>query len=163
MPGFVLTGSSVYIYSFLDARERTFGPKLIKEFDACFTAALKGAAVSSTLLHFRDSEHGGYFAPVSGAMANPVRQTVYLNAAVERKAGARHRLSIEPISVTSSGSWQLYDIRWTLSDASTSALIWTTTSTGKHMSWWTADESADERVQGIVDEIIRQMKTSKLI
>lgn len=163
VPGFVLSGSSVYIYSFLDMRESTFGPKLLAEFDTQFAAALKASAVTSTTLHFRDSEHGGYFAPASGAVASPVRQTVYMNLANERKFGAGQRLTVEPIKIFTQGAWHYYDIQWNLSDASTGKLIWTATSKGSHMNWVYGDENANERARKIVAEVIQQMQESKLI
>lgn len=163
VPGFVFSGSSVYIYSFLDVRDSTFGPKLLAEFDKQFAAALKEVAVTSTTLRFRDSEHGGYFAPASGNVANQVLQTVTKNLANERKAGARLRLTIEPINIERQGVRHYYDIGWHLSDASTGALIWTATSKGTHMNWVSSDENEVERAKGIVDEVIRQMRESKLI
>ncbi|NHZ34027.1 hypothetical protein [Massilia rubra] len=164
VPGFVLSGSSVYIYSFLDVRDSTFGQKLLAEFDAQFAAALKGAAVTSTVLRFRDSEHGGYFAPASGNVANQVMQTVTMNLANERKSGALQRLTIEPANVIiTQGVRHNYDIKWSLSDASTGSLIWSTTTTGTHLNWGAIDENPRERAKSIVDEIIRQMQVSKLI
>lgn len=163
VPGFVLSGSSVYIYSFLDMRDTTFGPKLLAEFDAQFAAALKASAVTSTTLRFRDSEHGGYFVPVVGAVSSPVRQTIYMNLANERKSGARQRMTIEPVYIVREGARHYYDIQWTLSDTSNGSLIWTGWSKGTHASWGSSDENASGRAKSIVDDIIRRMQDSKLI
>ncbi len=53
-----LSGSSLYVYSFLDVREDGFTPKVLDQFDADLTARLSALNISSHIFRFNQSTGG---------------------------------------------------------------------------------------------------------
>ncbi len=158
-----LKETKLYIYSFLDVREEILGTKMLDELDRQLLTALKDAGVTVDLLRYKDSEAGAYFASTISAVPNPVRETVTRNWNNERKTGAQYRLTVEPFSVVRSGSWRHYEIRWSVMNATTGELIWSSQSSGKHINAVHHDEDPELRAKTIVDGVIQEMRASKLI
>ncbi len=161
--GIDIRNTRLQVYSFLDLRDAEFGPNMLAEFDKQFAAALAASSVTVSTLRFKNSQPGRYFATTSGGVSVPVRDTIESNASEERAFGASYRLIIFPSKMTLSGAWKFYDVRWDLVDTRTGRIVWTTTSQGKHINAWKNDEDPAARAKTIVDGIVGELKSSKLI
>ena len=157
-----LSAAPLYIYSFLDVRERELNWKVITEIDRQLADALAASGVKSKVLHFKDATLGTNFSygtaqPSPGEEVSfriPVDETIKSNLADERELGARYRLIAFPARVDVSGPWREYQIRWTLSDCSTGNIIWTYVYEGRTMIWYSDSERAQSRAKSFVDAVI---------
>jgi hypothetical protein len=161
--GVSLANSRIFVYSFLDIRDAEFGPNMLIEFDKQFIRDLKKSAVTAKVLRFKDSEAGKYFSFTNGGVSIPIRETLEKNADKERELNADYRLIIFPSKMTLSGAWKFYDIKWELISVKTGERVWATTSQGKHLNAWKNDEEPVARAKTIVDGIVTEMRSSKLL
>ncbi len=161
--GSTLANARLQVYSFLDLRDVEFGPNMLGEVDRQLADALAQSSVAVQILRFKNSEPGKYFSSTNSGVRVPVRETIESNSAAERSFAATHRLIIFPSKMTLSGAWKFYDVRWELLEAGTGKLLWTTTSQGKHLNAWKNDEDPQARAKTIVDGVIAELRSSKLL
>ncbi|HET6231099.1 MAG TPA: hypothetical protein VFE05_13580 [Longimicrobiaceae bacterium] len=154
---------SVYVYSFLDLRAADLGPRMIGGVEQQLASALRSHGVESEQHRFSEDPISAEFARVHGTERIPVREVIARNAADEGRFAAPYRLIIFPMQTTQSGSWYYYDFRWTLQDAKTQRVVWSTTSRGRHLNWMRSDENSTKRAQVIVDGVIGEMVSSGLL
>ena len=162
-PGVTLSGARLQIYSFLDLRDVEFGPNMLAEVDRQLATALGAASVSVQNLRFKSSDPGRYFSSTNAGMRVPVRETIDSNRASELSFAATHRLIIFPSKMTLSGAWKFYDVTWELYETNSGKLVWSTTSHGKHLNAWKNDEDPQVRAKTIVDGVMNEFRTSKLL
>ncbi len=162
-PGASLSGARLQIYSFLDIRDVEFGPNMLAEVDRQLATALESASVTVQNLRFKSSDPGKYFSSTNSGMRIPVRETIESNLAAETSFSATHRLIVFPSKMTLSGLWKFYDVTWELYESKSGKLVWATTSHGKHMNAWKNDEDPEVRAKTIVDGILNEFRSSKLL
>jgi hypothetical protein len=161
--GVSLKGTKLYIYSFLDIRDRQFGPNLLTQIDALLTRELANSQVSAKVLRFKDSETARYSTMLQEQMSVPVKEVIKSAHENERSFGADFRLIVFPSAMTLAGAWVHYDVRWDLIESKSGKLVWSTVSQGKHMNAWKHDEDPEIRAKTIVDGIIAELKNSRLL
>lgn len=158
-----LKSGPVYIYSFLDLREGMFGPSMLAATNRQLVDKLAAVGVKAKVLPFKQSEQGRYF-PVTRASAEiPVEKVIAANAAEEAALGARYRLIIFPQATENQGTWFVYDVRWELVDIKTGRNVWVVKTHGGRLIMWHADEEPEGRAATLVDSLIKEMKTAKVI
>ena len=162
-----LSGSTIYIYSFLDVRDQEFSVPLLEEIDRQLSVALKSADVDSKLLRFKDSTVGFGFTqskniPIYGRYSSseliPVEQTLASNQDDERSVGAKYRLIEFPANFEVSGAWRFYSIRWILIDCANGKSVLDYIYKGRNMIWLINGERAGSRAKSIVDGVVSAMR-----
>lgn len=160
--GPALTGSHVYIYSFIDVRNNDLGPRMIAQVNEQLRARLAEYGVETRLVTFRETSYGRYTS-VTGSVAVPVPQIVEQNARAEQEFGADYRLVIMPTQITIYDAAQNYQITWDLFDVNTGEIVWSSSMRGNRTVWYSADEDAEGRAATIVDGLINQMVASNML
>lgn len=163
----VLTGASIYAYSFLDVREDVYTPKVLDQIktDLAERFGLIGAKLTS--LAFKDTEvarrYSSAVRPGLNSTYVPVELVMLRNRGQEREAGAKYRLLIFPSNYTVSGSWRFYEIRWELIEVRSGRRVWGYTYSGKHLVLWRSSENSKARSKKIVDALFAQLVKDRLI
>ncbi|HEY3814015.1 MAG TPA: hypothetical protein VGL66_12390 [Caulobacteraceae bacterium] len=164
-----LSGSFVYIYTFLDVREVEFGPRLLDQLDSQLMADLEKGGARAKVLRFKASQPAQAYAfktqfPVRGSVYSTdpisVDETIQSNLADEAAVGARYRLVEFPVSVSVRGPHEYYAIRYTLIDCATGKTVWQVVNHGKHLIWVKVDEDAEGRARKMTEEVLEQLKTA---
>jgi hypothetical protein len=160
----------VYIYSFVDIREKEIGTNFMAELERQFGEALTQHGVASEQLWFMKSPHASVFSlgqtPTGfqkGTTKVPVVEVIVANQKVERAYEPSHRMIIFPASITTGGNGPTYDFRWDIMDVKSGHLDWTATSSTSVTNWAKADESPVERAQLMVKGIIDEMKKAGVL
>jgi len=154
----------VYVYSFVDIREKEIGPNFMVELERAFGEALTQSGVTSEQLWFLKSPYAADYSlqqtptgAQKGTTRVPVREVIVANQKAESVFGPSHRMIIFPASITTGGSGPTYDFRWDIMDVKSGHLDWTATSSTIVTNFAKADENPVERaklmVKGIVDEM----------
>ncbi len=158
-----LSGSFLYVYSFLDVRQSEYTPKVLDQFDADLTARLNGFAVTNKILRYTESAKGKdeFFAAKTregeDSRSIPVSETIARNIEDERASKARFRLIVFPANFTLSGSWRFYDIRFILMDAATNKRLLEYTYSGQHLVMLRDSENAAARSKKILDAAFAEL------
>ena len=162
-----LAGSSVYIYSFLDAREMEFTRLVLDQINGDLKERLSAASVKTDELEFLKSPTGGGFsAGMSVGQSSttlPLRQVIVDTAAEEAQFGAQYRLIVVPAYFGIAGAWRFYTIRWSLVDSHTGRVVWDYSYTGKHMVMWKNSENAKARSQKILDALFAELHAKSVL
>jgi hypothetical protein len=159
-----LSGSFLYVYSFLDVRQNEFTPKVLDQFDDDLTTRLNGAGITSKILRYTESAKGKdeFFAAKTqvgdDSRAVPVSETIGGNLADERTTKARFRLIVFPANFTLSGAWRFYDIRFILMDTATNKRLLEYTYSGQHLVMMRDSENAQARSRKILDAAFAELK-----
>lgn len=165
---------SIYVYSFMDLREKEIGPKLMLHFRQQLTTQLKEIGIESRQLWFNDSpiradfsivktpagttQEGGSLVTRNVIKAVPIAQMVEANRSSESEFAPTHRMLIFPEDVFSGNARTGYQLRWDIVDARTGKLEWTTRSSTSNFNWWTSDEAPAQRARVLAEGIITQMR-----
>lgn len=160
--GPVITGSQVYVYSFLDLRNDDLGARMVAQLNEQLRSRLSEHGVETQLVTFRETPQGRYTS-VTGSVSVPVREIVEENGQNEEDFGADYRLLIMPTQMTIYDAAQNYQIIWDLVDANTGEVVWSSTMRGNRTVWYSANEDAEGRAATIVDGVISQMVAGNLI
>jgi hypothetical protein len=158
-----LPGSSIYVYSFLDVREKEYTPKVLDRFDAALTERFGALKVSTKILRYNKvkEKQGEFFANNtsfgSSSQNIPVEQTIYRNLAEERAAQTRYRLVIFPANFESAGSWRYYEIRFVLMDTQGGRRVFEYSYTGRHMVLLSESENSEARSTKILDAFFSEL------
>jgi hypothetical protein len=172
-----LRGSSIFVYSFLDVRERQFGPKVLDQVDQQLIVRLRYSGIQAKILRFHDSNPGKYFMASPGTSSGsflygysrssvdhvPIGEVVYSNLAAEREAGARYRMLILPSDYQSVGAWQYYTIRWIIQDIDSFQTVWSYEYSGRHLMLWKPDENAAKRGKKFIDNALTALTATGLL
>ena len=159
-----LSGSFVYVYSFLDVRQNEYTPKVLGQFDDDLTTRLNAAGISSKILRYTESAKGKdeFVAAKTqvgdDSRAVPVAETIGGNLADERTTKARFRLIVFPANFTLSGAWRFYDIRFILMDTATNKRLLEYTYSGQHLVMMRDSENAQARSRKILDAAFAELK-----
>ncbi|MEG3148247.1 hypothetical protein U1769_00005 [Sphingomonas sp. ZT3P38] len=159
-----LSGSFVYVYSFLDVRQNEYTPKVLDQFDDDLTTRLNAAGISSKILRYTESAKGKdeFVAAKTqvgdDSRAVPVAETIGGNLADERTTKARFRLIVFPANFTLSGAWRFYDIRFILMDTATNKRLLEYTYSGKHLVMMRDSENAQARSRKILDAAFAELR-----
>ena len=159
-----LSGSFVYVYSFLDVRQNEYTPKVLGQFDDDLTTRLNAAGISSKILRYTESAKGKdeFVAAKTqvgdDSRAVPVAETIGGNLADERTTKARFRLIVFPANFTLSGAWRFYEIRFILMDTATNKRLLEYTYSGQHLVMMRDSENAQARSRKILDAAFAELK-----
>lgn len=159
-----LTGSLLYVYSFLDVREAEFTPKVLDQFDAALTTRLEGLKVKSKILHYNKAvqDDGVLVANKTAFGSNtrmiPVGRTIDRNLTDERAVHARYRMIIFPDNFESNGAWRFYEIRFILMSTDDNRRVFEYTYSGKHLVLLKNSENADARSKKVLDSVFNELQ-----
>ncbi len=160
---------SVYIYSFLDLREKELGPRNIAEIERQLGDTLASHGVRSKQLWFnrapvRDEialnqqKRGNWFLDLGTSVRVPVNEVIASNAEDEAAFGPQSRLVVFPLDTVRTDTGVTFQMRWVLADAVTQKVIWSTTSTTSNMNMWKSDEYPEKRAFMLVDGLIKELQ-----
>jgi hypothetical protein len=164
-----LSGSFVYVYSFLDIREQLLGHDCLVRLNADLVDALKALGADSKVRSHKDvvgapsyvaTISAGYRGGSSSRGTVPIVETIFANATDERATQARYRLIVLPSTFSTRGAWQFWTIRWTLVDVGSGRIIWSTTTEGRRLIWINVEEGGEVRAKGIVDKFAAEFHNS---
>lgn len=162
-----LRGSTLYIYTFIDVRQREFGPKVIDAFDTQLVSRFGAVAVEAKVLRFGNSAFAGQKTYRGGAMSGynvvPVERVIAANWKEERVSGARYRLIVVPSNYRISGAWQSYELHWVLFDVETGRQVWEYDYSGRHLMMLKRDENGAKRAKKFIDNAFVDLKKIGLI
>jgi len=168
-PAVKLPDSTIYVYSFLDVREKEYTPKVLDRFDAALTERFGALKVSTKILRYNKvkEKQGEFFANNTSFGASsqtiPVEQTIYRNLAEERAAQARYRLVIFPANFESAGAWRYYEIRFVLMDTQGGRRVFEYSYTGRHMVLLNESENSEARSTKILDAFFSELGTKGIL
>lgn len=162
--------TAIYVYSFLDLRQGSFGKNFLSEVKRQLDAALLREEVRTKQLWFNESPLRAEFSleatgpnPARTATRVPVAEVISATSGDERAFGASHRLIVFPASVTSSNTGSNFSVRWDLIDSQTNQVVWTTTSRSQHMRWFLGDENPEDRASTLVQGFIAEFRKANII
>lgn len=162
--------TAVYVYSFLDLREGALGKQFLVEVRRQLSDALSKEGIRTKQLWFNESPLRAQFSleakgpnPATTNTRVPVDEVVVATREDELSFGATHRLLVFPASVMMSNTGSNFDIRWTLIDAQTNKVHWSTTSFSSHMKWFLGDENPTGRATEFVDGLMAELRKSHVI
>jgi hypothetical protein len=159
-----ISGSRVYIYSFLSPARQAMGSRVLEAFDRQLIDRL---AQHSVAAEFGNSSLTAFEAPLSGFGTSriplPITETIRKNADEEAAFGAVYRLIIAPrfFSQTQfSGDGGSYRVIWTLMEVATGDVVWQTEMAGAYTPMIYDNERSEERASIIIDGAFVQMQQS---
>lgn len=160
----------VYVYSFVDIREKEIGANFMVELERTFGDALTKHGVTIEQLWFMKSPYASEYSLQQtstgfqkGTTRVPVVEVITANQKAESAFGPSHRMIIFPASFTAIDGGPAYDFRWDIYDVKSGNLDWTATSTTSVTNWAKADENPVERAQMMVKGIIDEMKKAGVL
>lgn len=164
---------NLYIYSFLDVRQKNYGAEFLRLVRLELDAALTSANIKHVQLWSQDSELSGaalttnrtidVFRGASESTYVPVKELVSSNLAQEQQFGAEYRLLIFPSQTNTTGTGYEYTIRWVLMDAKDQRTVWSTTSRLETFVLISANENAEGRAKGFVNGLIAEWRRLGLV
>jgi hypothetical protein len=167
-----MTGAHIdrmYVYSFVDYRDKELGPDFMKQLERQLGAALAHHGVKSEQLWFRRSPVEATYTlksvPAGGLNSStqlPVAEVIAANLPKERALDPQYRLIMFPSNLRTGGGITV-DIRWTVRDAKTNNVVWATTSSAHHSVWSDANENAAERAKMEVDGFIAELVKTGMV
>lgn len=168
----VLRINSVYIYSFLDVREKQLGAKFLQAVQHDLQDELTQRGVRSKQLWFNSSPQRAEFSLNESAPRGfraettvriPVLEVIGGNASDERAFGASYRLVMSPSDITNSGVGFDSQVTWILTDAKSGQVVWKATSSMSTINWMKADEDPTGRAQLFVHGLMQEMTKESLL
>ena len=176
-----LRGSLVYVYTFLDARQKELGVRLVDEVNRRLVDDLNAQGVRTKVLRFVDSPEGSNipsedierFTMLFGLYSRnvnlgrsgffiPVPQIVEANRTDEIASGAKYRLIVFPQDINP-GFGARYTIRWSLYDTATSQRVWSYAYGGHDFSIAKPEGYWADRAEKQLDEVIGALKDAGLL
>lgn len=165
-PGTPITLTRLYVYSFLDIRSEALGPQMMHEITRQLGERLESRGVATEQHRFQDDSLAASFTGGENSAVIPISRVVAGNAAAELGFGADYRLLAFPawmeLEYIDNKPWYIYTFRWTLEDARTGQVVWSTTSNSAHHKVQDRDKDAVGRAGEIVNRLIREMEISGL-
>jgi hypothetical protein len=161
--------TSLYVYSFLDAREGAMGPQFLAEVRDQLGKALESRGVRHKQLWFNDSPLRTEYAleaKATGPRSStrvPVGEIITATRAEEAAFGASHRLVIFPVEVVQSNAFTGFHVRWDLIDAHTNERSWSATSYSQHQKWFLGDENPRDRATSFVQDALAEMEKAGVL
>ncbi len=163
-----ISGSPVFIYSFLDLWTPYVGTDLVESTDRQLTSRFAQHSVQVSIVHLYNSGHiirnyearGNDYIGRRESMRVPVEEIVGTHRDAERALGARYRLIGVPQDITSSGG----TAQWLLVDIASDQMVWRTSmqiSFGD-FSGGTIEE-IDRSYAAIVDGLFDVMRASGVL
>ncbi len=159
---------SIYVYSFLDLREKEIGKLFLSEVERLLGEEFEKRSIKQAQFWFERSSIRGEFALSSAPagrtwmgprseMRVPVREVIQANTNNEQALGATHRLIIFPSGTVTGGLGPNFSVKWDLIDTSSGHLNWTASSHSTSTNWVNNDENALERARSFVSDFFAQM------
>jgi hypothetical protein len=160
---------SVYIYSFLDLREKELGPRNIAEIERQLADTLSTHGVRSKQLWFNrapvrgeialnQEKRGNWFLDLGTSVRVPVNEVIASNAEDEKAFAPQCRLVVFPLDTTQTGTGVIFQMRWVLADIATQKVLWSATSTTNNMNMWKNDEYPEKRAFMLVDGLVKELQ-----
>ena len=157
-----ITGTQVYVYSFLDIRNSDLGAAMVAAVNQRLVARLGERGVEARVLTYSEAT-GKPVAGWAGTVSVPIAQILAEHRDEETSFGAEYRLLIMPASMNLYGANQSYQIRWSLAEVASDREMWMTTLRGDRTVWWSQSEDAEARAATFVDGVIAEMTGSGLL
>lgn len=161
--------TAIYVYSFLDLRQGSLGPKFLDEVRRQLADALAQEEIRTKQLSFNDSPLRGQFSleatgpnPANTSTRVPIDEVINATREDEKLFGASHRLVVFPAFVIASNTGSNFNVRWDLIDSQSNQVVWTTTSRSQHMKWFLGDENAQERASTFVQGLMSELRKAKI-
>jgi hypothetical protein len=158
-----LSGSRIYIYSFLDIRTQELGPKLVAAIHDQLEKRLVLFGASTKLIEFRRTEIGRSFAVTNQAAPVPVKDTLERNRSAELEFDAKYRLMVFPRNVSVTGTGNFFSIDWMIDDISSGKEVWYMSSRGGNMKFLMGDEFPEDRAKEILDGLFQELSRRGLL
>ena len=160
--------SSVYIYSFLDLREKELGPRNIAALERQLAETLTNHGVRNKQLWFtrapvreeialNEKKKGNWFLDLGTSVRVPVNEVIASNAEDEKAFGPQCRLVVFPVSTTQTSTGMSFQMRWILAEVESGKVLWSATSNTNNMNMWKADEYPEERAAMLVDGLVKEL------
>lgn len=171
LPPLDLARARLYVYDFLDIREKVYQSKVLDEIERQLMEWLTPRVGAATILRSRQTpfvlkrDADSWQADISTEHEVdrvPVRQTIASNLSAEEQFGADHRLIIFPSSFTVSGVWRFYTIRFVLireADQKT----WQYVYEGSHAVMLKEGERSKSRAEKIIQKLDAAMTADGLL
>lgn len=166
-----LSQASLYVYDFLDVREKAYQPKVLDELERQLLAWLKPRTKAAAIIRSKDTPY------IQNRDANtwqsdissehevdrvPVAQAIASNLGAERTFGADYRLILFPSAFTYSGSWRFYTIRFVLIRKA-DFRSWQYFYEGSHLVMLKEAERSQSRAQKIIEKLDAAMTAAGLV
>jgi hypothetical protein len=155
----LISGSQVYVYSFLDIRNADLGAPMVAAVHQQLVARLAEHGVEALVLTY-GAATGKPVDLGTGTVRVPVERVVQGNSEVEAGFGADYRLIILPARMTLTGAGQNYRIDWTLVEVATGRAVWSTILRGGRTVWWNTSEDAEGRAAMFVNGAMAEMASA---
>jgi hypothetical protein len=160
---------SVYVYSFLDLREKELGPKNLAEIERQMGEALTRHGVRNKQLWFnrapvRDEialnqqKRGNWFLDLGTSARVPVNEVIASNAEDEKVFNPQTRLVVFPVDTVQTSTGVRIHVRWILAEAASGKVLWSAVSTTDNMNMWKADEYPEKRAFMLVDGLVKELQ-----
>ncbi len=157
-----ITGTQIYVYSFLDLRRRDLGGGMVEAVNRQLGERLAERGVETRFLTYSEAT-GKPVTGWPGSVSVPVARIVADHLNEEIGFGAEYRLLAMPSSMNLSGAGQRYQVLWSLVDVASGDEVWRTTLNGGRTVWLLQDEDAEARAAMFVDGVIAEMTRSGLL
>jgi hypothetical protein len=158
-----LAGKKVYVYDFLDIRKEEYTPKVLDQIEGQLNTLLTQHNISSTLIRFRNTADGQFYADNSTSSVIPVQQIVEHNFSKEEEFSADYRLIVFPSRYEVFGAWRYYNIRWVVMDAYSGKSVFEYEYSGRHLVMWSNGENSESRGRKIIDALSQELSKAGLI
>jgi hypothetical protein len=142
----------IYIYSFLDFRSQTIGPKLLAEFKTEIESSMRTRGIETRQLWFNDSPVRKTFSFSDANLGHsrtyvdiPVKEVILANLDEEKEFHPTHLLTLFPSDVTVRGSGVDFDTKMTLINPTTLKEEWSAMISSHFSNQMTKDEIPKER------------------
>jgi len=155
----------LYLYSFLDLREKIMGQNLIKEIEIQFDVEFKKRGVEIEQLWFKKSDvlSSSSLVEDGNGVDVPVGDVIYENLKNEVATNTKYRLVAFPSYVRLTNTGVGYQVRWELFDALSNEKLWSSSSWTYNSNFIYKDELADERAKALVGGLMKQLESLKLV
>lgn len=170
-PKLDLSQANLYVYDFLDVREKVYQPKVLDEIELQLNQWLATKAKAVTFIRsqqtpfVKNRDADSWQADISTEHEVdrvPVGQSIASNASAEAAVGSDHQLIVFPASFTVSGVWRFYTIRFVLVRKS-DRKMWQYFYEGSHMVMLKEGERSKSRAQKIVEQLAVAMAKDGII
>jgi hypothetical protein len=176
-----LSGSRVYVYSFLDLNRDVIGYKLLRDLDPRLISGFSAASLEAKLAmpsygaleQIKTEARPVSSSSFSTAYSTPIPVDAILSAHAEKEKafGANYRLLILPSETTTYGTTDgitrvgleggAYVVRWYLVDTASNRIVWQTEYSENNSGH--KNDRFEERAQNWVDGALEQMRLHRLL
>lgn len=166
-----ISQANLYIYDFLDVREKAFQPKVLDEFERQLLAWLKPRTKATAIIRSKQTPYivnrdaNTWQSDISSEHEVdrvPVAQAIGSNRSAEQAFGADYVLIMFPAAFTFSGSWRFYTIRFVVVRKA-DFRSWQYFYEGSHLVMLKESERSQSRAQKIIEKLDAAMTTAGLV